>query len=56
MSEMQHTQALKNHLLSLAQKDKVMKSKEDIRMISSKAPMMLIKVYEIFVLNLTHCA
>lgn len=47
---------LKNHPLPLARIKKIMKSDEDVRMISSEAPVLFAKACELFILELTHRA
>lgn len=51
--EIQSTNDFKNHLLPLARIKKIMKSDEDVRMISSEAPVLFAKACEMFVLELT---
>jgi nuclear transcription factor Y, gamma len=46
----------KNHPLPLARIKKIMKSDEDVRMISSEAPVLFAKACELFILELTHRA
>ncbi|KRX00273.1 Histone-fold [Pseudocohnilembus persalinus] len=46
----------KNHQLPLARVKKIMKSDEDVRMISSEAPVLFAKACEIFIIELTHRA
>uniref|UniRef100_A0A7R9XRB7 Transcription factor CBF/NF-Y/archaeal histone domain-containing protein n=1 Tax=Ostreococcus sp. 'lucimarinus' TaxID=242159 RepID=A0A7R9XRB7_9CHLO len=53
MIEIQQTNDFKNHLLPLARIKKIMKSDEDVRMISSEAPVLFAKACEMFVLELT---
>jgi len=53
MMEIQQTTDFKNHLLPLARIKKIMKSDEDVRMISSEAPVLFAKACEMFVLELT---
>ena len=53
MMEIQATHDFKNHLLPLARIKKIMKSDEDVRMISSEAPVLFAKACEMFVLELT---
>jgi histone H3/H4 len=43
----------KNHQLPLARIKKIMKSDEDVRMISSEAPVLFAKACEMFILELT---
>ena len=45
---------LKSHPLPLARIKKIMKSDEDVRMISSEAPVLFAKACELFILELTH--
>lgn len=47
-------QEFKNHPLPLARIKKIMKSDEDVRMISSEAPILFAKACELFILELTH--
>ena len=47
---------LKNHPLPLARIKKIMTSDEDVRMISSEAPVLFAKACELFILELTHRA
>lgn len=47
---------LKNHPLPLARIKKIMKSDEDVRMISAEAPVVFAKACELFILELTHRA
>jgi nuclear transcription factor Y, gamma len=47
---------LKSHPLPLARIKKIMKSDEDVRMISSEAPVLFAKACELFILELTHRA
>jgi histone H3/H4 len=44
---------LKNHNLPLARVKKIMKSDEDVRMISAEAPALFAKACELFILELT---
>ena len=53
MQEIQQTTDFKNHLLPLARIKKIMKSDEDVRMISSEAPVLFAKACEMFILELT---
>ena len=46
----------KNHQLPLARIKKIMKSDEDVRMISSETPVLFAKACEIFIIELTHRA
>ena len=43
----------KNHLLPLARIKKIMKSDEDVRMISSEAPVLFAKACELFILEVS---
>ena len=45
---------LKNHQLPLARVKKIMKSDEDVRMISAEAPALFGKACELFIIELTH--
>lgn len=45
---------LKNHQLPLARVKKIMKSDEDVRMISAEAPALFAKACEMFIIELTH--
>ena len=45
---------MKNHQLPLARVKKIMKSDEDVRMISAEAPALFAKACEMFILELTH--
>lgn len=47
---------LKNYQLPLARVKKIMKSDEDVRMISAEAPILFSKACELFVIELTHRA
>jgi len=47
---------LRNHCLPLARIKKIMKSDEDVRMISAEAPVLFSKACEIFILELTRRA
>ena len=49
--EMQRTSDFKNHNLPLARIKKIMKSDEDVRMISSEAPALFAKACEMFILE-----
>ncbi|GAX82311.1 hypothetical protein CEUSTIGMA_g9740.t1 [Chlamydomonas eustigma] len=53
--EQTHTEAseFKNHQLPLARIKKIMKSDEDVRMISAEAPVLFAKACEMFILELT---
>jgi len=53
MEEIQATSDFKTHLLPLARIKKIMKSDEDVRMISSEAPVLFAKACEMFILELT---
>jgi len=46
----------KTHQLPLARVKKIMKSDEDVRMISAEAPVLFAKACEIFIIELTHRA
>ena len=48
------TDDLKNHNLPLARVKKIMKSDEDVRMISAEAPILFSKACELFIIELTH--
>lgn len=54
--EVSHANDFKNHLLPLARIKKIMKSDEDVRMISAEAPVLFAKACEMFILELTHRA
>eukprot|EP00177_Eucheuma_denticulatum_P006877 GFKZ01012517.1.p1 GENE.GFKZ01012517.1~~GFKZ01012517.1.p1 ORF type:complete len:320 (-),score=48.52 GFKZ01012517.1:1847-2671(-) len=56
MQEVQQATDFKNHLLPLARIKKIMKSDEDVRMISAEAPVLFAKACEMFILELTHRA
>lgn len=56
MTEVQSATDFKNHLLPLARIKKIMKSDEDVRMISAEAPVLFAKACEMFILELTHRA
>lgn len=56
MSEVESASDFKNHLLPLARIKKIMKSDEDVRMISAEAPVLFAKACEMFILELTHRA
>ncbi len=45
----------KNHNLPLARIKKIMKSDEDVRMISSEAPALFAKACEMFILEVRRC-
>lgn len=49
--EMQRVNDFKNHNLPLARIKKIMKSDEDVRMISSEAPALFAKACEMFILE-----
>lgn len=49
----QHTEDFKSHSLPLARIKKVMKTDEDVRMISAEAPILFAKACEIFITELT---
>lgn len=53
MSEIETGPDFKNHQLPLARIKKIMKSDEDVRMISSEAPVLFAKACEMFILELT---
>ncbi|XP_062223969.1 nuclear transcription factor Y subunit C-4-like [Phragmites australis] len=53
MDEIEQTTDFKNHSLPLARIKKIMKADEDVRMISSEAPVVFAKACEIFILELT---
>lgn len=55
-AEVQQATDFKNHLLPLARIKKIMKSDEDVRMISAEAPVLFAKACEMFILELTHRA
>jgi len=46
----------KTHSLPLARVKKIMKSDEDVRMISAEAPVVFAKACELFIVELTHRA
>ena len=48
------TEDLKTHHLPLARVKKIMKSDEDVRMISAEAPALFGKACELFIIELTH--
>lgn len=50
---MEQATDFKNHLLPLARIKKIMKSDEDVRMISAEAPVLFAKACEMFILELT---
>eukprot|EP00742_Colponemidia_sp_Colp-10_P001439 GILJ01001548.1.p1 GENE.GILJ01001548.1~~GILJ01001548.1.p1 ORF type:complete len:232 (-),score=37.39 GILJ01001548.1:151-789(-) len=52
--EKMDTEDFKNHQLPLARIKKIMKSDEDVRMISAEAPVLFAKACEMFILELTH--
>lgn len=56
LAEVQTAHDFKNHLLPLARIKKIMKSDEDVRMISAEAPVLFAKACEMFILELTHRA
>lgn len=51
--EIEQTTDFKNHSLPLARIKKIMKADEDVRMISSEAPVIFAKACEMFILELT---
>ncbi|KAJ8554016.1 hypothetical protein K7X08_024694 [Anisodus acutangulus] len=51
--EMEGVTDFKNHQLPLARIKKIMKSDEDVRMISAEAPILFAKACELFILELT---
>ncbi|XP_044506113.1 nuclear transcription factor Y subunit C-2 [Mangifera indica] len=53
MQEIEQTIDFKNHSLPLARIKKIMKTDEDVRMISAEAPVIFAKACEIFILELT---
>lgn len=53
IKEIEQTSDFKNHSLPLARIKKVMKSDEDVRMISAEAPVLFAKACEMFILELT---
>lgn len=53
MQEIESGSDFKNHQLPLARIKKIMKSDEDVRMISSEAPVLFAKACEMFILELT---
>lgn len=53
MREIESGSDFKNHQLPLARIKKIMKSDEDVRMISSEAPVLFAKACEMFILELT---
>ena len=53
MQEIETGSDFKNHQLPLARIKKIMKSDEDVRMISSEAPVLFAKACEMFILELT---
>lgn len=56
LAEARTASDFKNHLLPLARIKKIMKSDEDVRMISAEAPLLFSKACEMFILELTHRA
>jgi nuclear transcription factor Y gamma len=50
------TEDLKNHQLPLARIKKIMKSDEDVRMISAEAPALFAKACEMFIIEITYRA
>ena len=53
MTEVETATDFKNHQLPLARIKKIMKTDEDVRMISSEAPVLFAKACEMFILELT---
>lgn len=53
MQEIEQVNDFKNHQLPLARIKKIMKSDEDVRMISAEAPVVFSKACELFILELT---
>eukprot|EP00854_Cymbomonas_tetramitiformis_P013156 gene13156-15535_t len=53
MQEIEQVSDFKNHQLPLARIKKIMKSDEEVRMISSEAPVVFAKACEMFILELT---
>ncbi|GBG82575.1 hypothetical protein CBR_g34951 [Chara braunii] len=53
MAEIEQANDFKNHQLPLARIKKIMKSDEDVRMISAEAPVLFAKACEMFILELT---
>uniref|UniRef100_A0A5B7ARW5 Putative nuclear transcription factor Y subunit C-2 n=1 Tax=Davidia involucrata TaxID=16924 RepID=A0A5B7ARW5_DAVIN len=53
MQEIEQTTDFKNHSLPLARIKKIMKSDEDVRMISAEAPVIFAKACEMFILEMT---
>ena len=53
MTEVESATDFKNHQLPLARIKKIMKTDEDVRMISSEAPVLFAKACEMFILELT---
>jgi len=49
----ENTKAFKRHKLPLARIKKIMKSDEDVRMISAEAPILFAKACEMFIIELT---
>ncbi len=52
--EKMNLEDMKNHQLPLARVKKIMKSDEDVRMISAEAPALFAKACEMFIIELTH--
>ena len=52
--ERMSSEDMKNHQLPLARVKKIMKSDEDVRMISAEAPALFAKACEMFIIELTH--
>ncbi|KAK6773915.1 hypothetical protein RDI58_029154 [Solanum bulbocastanum] len=51
--EIEHINDIKNHSLPLARIKKIMKADEDVRMISTEAPVVFARACEMFILELT---
>lgn len=51
--EVEETSESRNHCLPLARIKKIMKSDEDVRMVSAEAPVLLAKACEMFIMELT---
>ncbi|KOM53450.1 hypothetical protein LR48_Vigan09g210900 [Vigna angularis] len=51
--EVEETSESKNHCLPLARIKRIMKSDEDVRMVSAEAPVLLAKACEMFIMELT---
>ena len=54
MAEIENATDFKTQQLPLARIKKIMKSDEDVRMISAEAPVLFAKACELFILELTH--